>query len=198
MLSDLMKPEDFARGIQQAFGKTPVERVSTIPQRPLVERMVEQIDKAWPPPRPGKYPSLKQNDPLVLQFFNELFGPMLSEDEATKPREFIIRESLGGGYHHAPLINWGSWKGGEYGRDCACWAAADLAWRLEYERGNVDYECYKRPSSEDIAKLCFAVGWFQIRADNHFRESYIKNKTHLWRRGRPSTWEPEGLRSSGS
>jgi len=190
-----MKPEEFAHGVAQAFGKAPVERVSTLPQRPVVDRMIEQIDKAWPPPRYGKFQSLQQNDPVVVKFLVELFGPMLGKEEANEvPRDSLPAEMRGHRWNR-PLLSYQGhgedWHGGD-GQFAAVWAPADFAWRLTYESGKLDYECYRRPSDEDLAKLCFAVGWFSIRTDNHF----YQHKPHLWRRG--NIMASEGPRKKGA
>jgi hypothetical protein len=185
-----MTPEEFARGTQQALGKAPTQprpvKSDTPPPRDTFAEMVRQTDRAWPPRRTGRYPS-SQNDLTVVRFITELFGPMISEAEATKQRPYL-RGSFGSAL---PWVFWTN-RGVPYGGDGlygACWAAPDEAWRIVYEGGHLDYECYRRPDDDDLRKLCFLVGWFKVRTDCHFMQ-YDKAEV-VWRRGHEMASEPK-------
>lgn len=180
----MITPEEFAAGFAQAMGKLPTQS-----QPSVIERMVTDIIKSWPPPRIEPYPRLQQNDPLVVRYLTELFGPMLSDHEATQVERKHVRAAMG---RERPYLYWerqGVPYGGT-GQYAAVWASADHAWRLVYESGKLDYECYRRPSDADLAKFCFVIGWFQIRGDNHF----YRYAPELWRRGSINSWE--GQRST--
>ena len=177
----LMDPDEFARGAQQAFGKSPRQPKPVTMQpapKDAFADMVRLTDQAWPPPRgPSQYDSLQQNDPLVVKFITELFGPMISEAEATKPRTY--RRGTSG--MPMPWCFMQS-RGVPYGEQwVACWAPADHAWRLIYDAGKLDYECYRRPNDDGLRKLCFLIGWFKVRTDCHFMQ-YNEDR-HIWRRG---------------